>query len=357
MGGYSFGGGLMPNARTVALSVIALASVSWFRASGQSVVSTHSGVIYFFVGSVFLGNERLEQKFGRFLDIGEGQELRTELGRAEVLLTPGVFLRLDANSSIRMLATQFSDTRFELLAGSAILEATEATPGTSVSLLYKNWQVRVPQEGTYRIDTAPPLIRPYKGQVEVGIAGKAETVGVREGEILPLAEVLVPEPSTTYGNDDFKLWAMSRSQAIAADNTIAAGIVDAPPQTDGPDFASGGYTYFPPSGMPFPDMGVPYGVSFWTPYQSALSSIYFPPYLMYRPVYGGWPIGRWPGGGSTIGLRPYPGRAGLPVPIGLRPPHTIPPRMPAPVPRPAPTASPSPHVAIGGVHPIGGGHR
>jgi len=38
----------------------------WFPASGQSVVSTHSGVVYFFVGSAFLADEPLEQKFGRF---------------------------------------------------------------------------------------------------------------------------------------------------------------------------------------------------------------------------------------------------------------------------------------------------
>jgi len=86
----------MTNARMVALPLVALSLAAGFPASGQSVVSTRSGVVYFFVGSTFLGDEPLEQKFGRFPDIGEGRVLRTALGRAEVLLTPGVFLRLDA---------------------------------------------------------------------------------------------------------------------------------------------------------------------------------------------------------------------------------------------------------------------
>lgn len=79
----------MTNARMVAPRIVALALAAGFSASAQSVVSTHSGLVYFFVGSAFLGNEPLEQKFGRFPDIGEGGELRTTAGRAEVLLTPG----------------------------------------------------------------------------------------------------------------------------------------------------------------------------------------------------------------------------------------------------------------------------
>ena len=55
----------MTNARMVALSLLALTLAAGFPISGQSVVSTHSGVIYFFVGSAFLGDEPLEQKVGR----------------------------------------------------------------------------------------------------------------------------------------------------------------------------------------------------------------------------------------------------------------------------------------------------
>jgi hypothetical protein len=322
----------MTNACMVAFPLVALALIAGFPASGQSVVSTHSGVIYFFVGSAFLGDEPLEQKFGRFPDIGEGRELRTKLGRAEVLLTTGVFLRLDENSSIRLLSSRFSDTQVELLGGSAILEVTEAVPDTAVKLIYKNWQMRVPQKGVCRIDTEPPQIRPYKGEVQVASDGKTETVAVREGEVLPLAAVLVVESSTTFGKDDFKYWAMNRSQAISADNTIAAGIVDDPSQTDSSGLALGGYSYFPFTGIPSLDIGSPYGLSFWSPFQSTLSSIYLPSYL-YGPLYLGWPSGRWL----------YPWRTLVPSPIGPHPPRTAPPRTPVPSPHPAP---PSPHIPV-----------
>ncbi len=291
------------------------------------------------VGSAFLGDERLEQKFGRFPDIGEGRELRTTLGRAEVLLTPGVFLRLDENSSIRMLSSGFADTQVELLGGSAILEVTETVPDTAVNLIYKSWRVQVHQKGVYRIDTEPAQIRAYKGEVEVATDGKTETVAAREREVLPLAALLVAEPARTFGNDDFKFWAMSRSQAISADNTIAAGIVDDPSQIDSSGLASGGYSYFPLTGIPSLDIGNPYGLSFWSPFQSTLSSMYFPSYL-YRPLYLGWPSVR----------RPYPGRTFIPSPVGTYPPlRTAPVRIPVPSPHPVtphPVTPPPTHMPV-----------
>ncbi len=175
----------MRDAGATVLMLLALAAGPGVPVSGQSVVSTHSGVIYFFTGSAFLGSDPLQQKFGRFPEIPEGGELRTALGRAEVLLTPGVFLRLDQDSSLRMLSTSFSDTRVELLSGSAILEVTANTPDTAVRLIYRNWQLQVPQKGVCRIDAGLSQIRVYQGEVQVAANG-SKGVTVHEGEILPL---------------------------------------------------------------------------------------------------------------------------------------------------------------------------
>src|SRR5579884_794725 len=276
-------------ARAIAVFVAGLFAGAGLPVLAQSVVSTHSGVVYFFVGSAFLGNEPLQQKFGRFPEIAEGGELRTTLGRAEVLLTPGVFLRIDQNSSIRMLATAFSDTRVELLGGSAIVEVTEQTPNTAVALVYKNWRIRVPQTGVYRIDTEPSAqVRAYRGEVEIAAEGTRNGVTAKEGEIVPLAAVLVPEPSTSGGNDDFKYWATIRSQSISEDNTVAAGILDDPSQIDSAGASSGGYSYFPPTAIPTKEVATPYGLSFWSPYQPTFSSVYFSTFV-YAPVFVGSP--------------------------------------------------------------------
>ncbi len=69
-------------------------------ACAQYVISAHAGVVQYVEGRAFLNDQAIEPKFGQFPDIKENQEFRTEEGRAEILLTPGVFLRLGENSAI-----------------------------------------------------------------------------------------------------------------------------------------------------------------------------------------------------------------------------------------------------------------
>src|ERR1700735_3738192 len=70
---------------------LALTPLVGLPASAQSVISAHSGLIHFSEGSVYLDDQRVEQKTGKFGQMNNGSELRTEEGRAEVLLTPGTF--------------------------------------------------------------------------------------------------------------------------------------------------------------------------------------------------------------------------------------------------------------------------
>jgi len=265
----------------VAAVLFAVSAVS-FPVRAQSVISTHSGVVYFFEGSVWLGDQRLEQKFGKFPDVGAGRELRTEEGRAEVLLTPGMFLRLGENSRIRMISCSLADTRVELLSGSAIVEAKDPAPNTSAVVIYKGWQLRVPQRGIYRIDAEPPQLHVFKGEAEVLSADNKEPVAVKEEQTLPLAAVLVPEQAPAALGDAFDRWAMERSQAVYADDATAAQIITDPSAVDTDGLALGGLSYFPMTSIPSLGTINPYGLSFWSPFQPALLSLYSPGYL------GGW---------------------------------------------------------------------
>ncbi len=360
----------MTRARIALFLASGMASVAWIPALAQSVISTHSGTVYFFDGAVYIDNHGLEQKFGRFPDVGEGRELRTEHGQAEVLLTPGVFLRIGENSAIRMLSSKFADTRIELIGGSAILEAGEPEADTAVRLIYKNWQVIVPHESVYRIDSEPPGVTVYKGEAEVSVEGEHEMMAVRQGQTLPLAAVLVPEQAQTVARDQFKNWAMSRSQAIASDNATAAGIVDDPDViensiADSSVGSLGALSYFPPTGFSSVAMTNPYGLSFWSPYQSTLSSVYFPSYI-YGVLYpAGWPIvirqypWRTPGSATllrtpgSVTRQPFGGRIQAGGIVTPRPPYN-PPRPPYNP--PFRTAAPvAPHAAAphGVAHAVG----
>ena len=66
----------------------------------QEVVSARSGVVHFLEGAVSLDDQPLDRKADAFATMKEGSTLRTGKGRAELLLTPNVFLRLDENTAV-----------------------------------------------------------------------------------------------------------------------------------------------------------------------------------------------------------------------------------------------------------------
>src|SRR5271169_1398187 len=106
-------------------------------AFAQYVISAHAGVVQYVEGRAYLNDQVVEPKFGQFPDIKENQEFRTAEGRAEVLLSPGVFLRLGENSSIKMVSSHLTDVRVEVLTGSAVIECDDVPKDNSIEAIYK----------------------------------------------------------------------------------------------------------------------------------------------------------------------------------------------------------------------------
>jgi hypothetical protein len=348
-------------------------------AGAQSVLSTHAGVIHYFEGLVAVDGKPLQPQFGRFPEVPEGAELRTAQGRAEILLGPGVMLRVAEDTALKMVSSSLTDTRLELLAGSAILQAKDPLPGNCVTITYKNWQVRAEKPGVYRLDSNPPQMRVYDGQVEVR-SGDGTPVVAKAGQTLPFAPVLVPEQTLGAPGDAFNGWAFDRSEAVAADNATAAQIVDDPALYPSLADASGlslaGYTYFPPTlGNPYMSYGsmyAPRNFGVWTPYGTGFGyggMGYGYGYGGYGYGFGGSPILTFPG--TFPGRSGYPGLPGLNRTTGLPPlpiriPGTTtgvgsgyrPPTYSFPTSRPGVIGSPSgPRVAPPVAAPMHGGRR
>jgi hypothetical protein len=261
----------------------------------QSVISAHSGVVHFFEGTVLLGDQPLRPNLGRYPTVREGAELRTADGRAEVLLTPGVFLRMNDHTAICMVASDLADTRVELLTGSIMVESGEPNPGTSVTLVYQGWGVHLLGQGTYRFDADPPRLWVRRGEVEVFAGGGGQPVTVEAGMSLPFTDVLVPDQSIGEPDDSLRDWTAGRSQSISADDAITAQIDEDPAS-----LTAGVYdpVYFPVLGLPSPGLNSTDLYSSVALYQPGFSSIYLPGYT-YRPLIFGL-TGR--------GLQSYPPR-------------------------------------------------
>ncbi len=183
------------------------------NSAGQSVISAHAGLVYFTEGTVFLDDAELPRSFGRFPEVKEGSVLRSAKGRAEVILAPGVFLRLDENSELRMISTNLQDARLELQRGSAIIESSAEQFPKPATLIYKDWQIRLPKPGRYRVDSEPPQIKVYAGAAELSLPGK--TVTVDESRRFSFSAGFVKEEDSSKP-DALDLWVKERDKVMSA---------------------------------------------------------------------------------------------------------------------------------------------
>jgi hypothetical protein len=199
------------------VSLIAIASAS---AWGQSVISAHSGVIHLAEGQVTVDGNDVRQKFGEFGDVKTGQTLATQDGRAEVLLTPGVFLRVNENSSFKMTSNKLDDTRIEILSGTAMVQVSELLEGNAITLTSHDVSIALEKKGLYRVDANQNRLRVYEGEARVTSATKNTTA--KKGHEVQLDTELVAKSFDTKDTDAFYRWNERRDEYISEANVYAA---------------------------------------------------------------------------------------------------------------------------------------
>src|SRR5580658_4464835 len=213
----------MRSAWKLALGVLALAAGSIAALAQSAVISARSGLIHYVEGEVYVSGQPVETKFGVFPEVKENQQLKTEDGRAEVLLTPGVFLRVGENSSFRMITNRLIDTRLEFQSGSAVVEADDIGKDNSVSVVYGDATVHPLKRGIYRFDSAANELRVFDGLAEVTSGEK--TMEVKEGHRIALDTMAVQAFDRSV-NDALNRWSERRSESVSMANVGAAGSVN-----------------------------------------------------------------------------------------------------------------------------------
>ena len=278
-------------------------------AAAQVAISTHSGLVQFTLGSVFLADKPLKKTATNLVEIKNGEVLRTGAdGNAEVLLTPGVFLRLGNNASIRMDSNLLANTRVTLLSGSAMLECDELLEGNAVAFTVGSYPVEFHKKGLYRLDAEPPGVASIKG--EAFIAGNLNAI-VKQGKFVAL-NTAVPEPEKFKVNKKHDLYAFSKARS--EDSVYATGVTSSSLYSSGYRGCTGSawylmsgvgmYSYLPCQGM----FSNPFGYSFLGLNYGYLwdgPGFYMAPYGYYGSGFYGVPGGyvTGGGGGSRVGGR------------------------------------------------------
>jgi hypothetical protein len=207
-----------------------------------------------------------------------GQILQTQDGKAEMLLTPGVFLRLNNHSQARLVSASITDMRVDLLQGEAMIEAAQVTPENNLTIADAGYTTLIDKRGIYAFNADQPKVAVYDGEVTVNADG--HSVNVKKGHQLALVaqnEKLKTQSFDVNNPDPLYSWSRLRSQYMAEANMSSAQtiLVSNPswfygtgwywnPYYSSWAFVPGGGYYYSPFGFGF------YSPAYWRVYGPAI---------------------------------------------------------------------------------------
>jgi len=244
------------------------------------------GTINYVEGLASIDGQELAEKSVGTVALTAGQVLSTQSGKVEILLTPGVFFRLDDNSSVKMISPGLANTRLAVLSGSALVEVTDISKNNDIRIDQDDASVRLLKRGLYEFAALRNQVRVFKGKAEVYANDRKVGLGAGHEVTLVADQKLKSKgfDEKVYATTDFFRWSALRSGYLAeADADTARLYIAGGPGWYGPgwywDPWFGAYTFIPGNGIFYS----PFGWGFYSPW-----AVYGSPFF-----YGGFGWGHY----------------------------------------------------------------
>lgn len=186
----------------------------------QELISAKSGLVHYIEGRVLLDGDTVRLKPGEFPRLPAGGTLATQRGRAEVLLAPGVFLRVAEHSALRLLSDDVTDTRLELVSGSILVECADTVKGNRLAITFGQVAITIRSDGLYRLHSEPPELRVYDGEATVESGG--QVFKAKKGRAVALDGSLLARKFDVKTGDPFLRWSRRRAETLALANLSSA---------------------------------------------------------------------------------------------------------------------------------------
>jgi hypothetical protein len=109
-----------------------LACPTWGQA--QNPRPALPGAINYVEGQASADGQALSQNSVGAVVLQAGQTLSTQTGKVEILLTPGVFFRVNDNSTVKMISPDLANTSMEVDKGQAMVEVDDISKNNNISI-------------------------------------------------------------------------------------------------------------------------------------------------------------------------------------------------------------------------------
>lgn len=227
------------------------------------------GAVNYVEGQATIDGQELGANSVGSVELQKGQVLDTQTGKVEILMTPGVFFRVDDNSSVKMISPDLANTVVELDKGRAMVEVTDISKNNDIRVDMNGASTKLLKRGLYDFDTAQNQVRVFEGKAEVYANDRKKvTLGDDHEVTLNTAGKLKSEhfDNKQYA-DAFYRWSGLRSGYLAeADADTAQLYVNGGPGWYGAgwywDPWFGAYTFIPGNGIFYS----PFGWGFYSPF-------------------------------------------------------------------------------------------
>jgi len=182
------------------------------------------GTLNYVEGQAAMGTQNLGAQAVGKANLENGQVLETGNGKAEILLTPGVYLRLGSNSSVKMVNDSLTDTQVSLRQGEAMLEVDELYKENFIHVTQPGADTRVVKTGLYDFDAANNTVRVFDGKAIVNADDKNTTV--KKDHEVNLSDAKIKSHGFNQKqltqNDDLYRWSSLRSEYLSEANVQTA---------------------------------------------------------------------------------------------------------------------------------------
>ena len=269
------------------------------------------GTLNYVEGQAAIGDQTLDAKSVGSVGLQTGQTLTTQTGKAEVLLTPGVFFRLGDNSAATMVSPNLTNTEVALNQGQAMVEVAEFYKQNLLQVQEDGATTQLLKEGLYAFDADNGDVKVFKGEALVQDGDRQ--IKVKQGHELELKNASLKTAKfdkNSFEQSDLYRFSSLRSEYLAEANVDAARVYVA----GGPGWFGPGwywdpffttYTWIPGGGILYS----PFGWGFYSPLWVSYAPYYGPFYGAYPYWAAGHPWG--PNHGPIYGGHPAVAGAGF----------------------------------------------
>ena len=209
------------------LTPLGLIGASLPLLSAQTGRTAVPGTINYLEGQVSIDGYALNTTQMGNANLGTNQTLSTGSGMAEVLLSPGVFLRVGNNSQVRMISPELVDPRVEVTQGEAMIEVDLKLKDSRIDVVERGADASILKEGLYRFDTAGSRIEVIDGKLQVTENGQPKDRGKGREVTLtgaPLKTVGFDRKAAEQADDLYRFSSV-RSAYLAEANQATANYI------------------------------------------------------------------------------------------------------------------------------------